>query len=298
MRYLPGLAVVLAVLASCRSGSADSGKPVVGVTVLPQQYFVERIAGDLVEVAVMVPPGASPATYEPTPGQLSALNRAGVYLRIGFVEFEMSWLGKISSVNPDMKMEDLSLGVETIYDTVPWAGEHTGMNHLGIDPHIWMSLVNARTIAQNVSDALSSQFPEHSARFKINLEGFLDEIDTLHSRLMKELAPYQNRGFMIYHPALTYFARDYHLKQYSLEIEGKTPSPAHMKRMTDLGLENRISTIFIQSQFDRNHAVALAGELGAGIVQIDPLDPEWLSQMEHIASQLKTAFNERSPYQD
>ncbi len=94
---------------------------------------------------------------------------------------------------------------------------------------------------------------------------------------------------MIYHPALSYFARDYNLEQFSLEIGGKTPSPAHMKWMIDLGREKNISTIFLQQQFDQKNAEVLANEIGAKIVQINPLDPDWQGQMYYIANQLSSS---------
>jgi zinc transport system substrate-binding protein len=291
MKYLTGIVIMLALSVSCRSDHEDSGKPVVGVSILPQQFFIERIAGELVEVAVMIPPGASPATYEPTAGQLSALSHSELYMRIGYVEFELSWMDKIKSINPDMRVVDLSRGIETFSESSDEAGPHAGHIHHGPDPHIWMSLVNASIIATNVCDDLAHQYPEHADQFNQNLQQLLKEIDALHGAVSERLAPYQSMGFMIYHPALTYFARDYHLIQHPLEIEGKTPSPAHMKRMTDLGREEEIKAIFIQRQFDQQNAEVLAGEIGAEIIQIDPLDPEWLIQMGYIADQLKMTFH-------
>ena len=91
---------------------------------------------------------------------------------------------------------------------------------------------------------------------------------------------------MIYHPALTYFARDYALEQLALEVDGKTPSPMHLKEMTDLAKVNNISKILIQSQFDRKNAEVLARETGSEIIQFDPLDPQWSDQMYYIAEQL------------
>ena len=290
MKYLPGFVAILILLVSCNLETGDTGKPVIGVSILPQQYFIDRIAGDLVEVLVMIPPGASPATYEPTIGQLSKLNRASGFMRIGYVEFEMTWMDKIKSTNPDMQITDLTQGIETIKGINDGAFKHDGHVHDGIDPHIWMSLVNAKVIAKNIYEELILQLPADRERLEMNLEHFLAEIDSLHFQVSTMLLPFQSRGFMIYHPALTYFARDYNLKQYPLEMGGKTPSPAHLKKMVDLGLEQQISAIFIQQQFDIRNAEVLATEIGAEIIQIDPLDPDWLTQMEYIANQLKRSF--------
>ena len=290
MRYISGFVAIWVLMGSCISVREDPGKPVIGVSILPQQYFIERIAGDLAEVLVMIPPGASPATYEPTIGQLGKLSDASAYLRIGYVEFEMGWMDKIKAANPDMRVADLSRGIETIQGSGSDNHEHSGHAHSGVDPHIWMSLVNARIIARNITEELKLQFPDHLDRLEQNLERLLAEIDSLHLQTSEKLAPYHSRGFMIYHPALTYLARDYNLIQYPLEMEGKTPSPAHMKEMVDLGLEEQISAIFIQQQFDRRNAEVLASEIGAEIIRIDPLSADWFAQMEYIVDQLKLTF--------
>jgi len=287
--------MVLAV--SCGSGGAATQKPVVSVTILPQQFFVEKIAGTYLDVNVMVPPGASPATYEPTVHQLRNLERSPLYLKIGYVEFELGWMEKIAASNPSMKIVDLSEGVELLSGEQtdhgrrePVEDDHVDHLHSGADPHIWMSARNARLIARNTCLALVSQFPEQEKIFNQQLQELLNEIDSVDGTISTLLHPYAGGGFMIYHPALTYFARDYHLDQYPLEIGGKTPSPRHMQWMVDLGKDQKISAIFIQKQFDQRNATVLAGEIGARVIQIDPLSPDWSSEMIRIAQQLKASF--------
>jgi zinc transport system substrate-binding protein len=289
MKYLRSI-ILFCLLISCWSGHENPVEPVITVSILPQQFFIERIAGDLAEVNVMIPSGANPATYEPTVSQLSKLSRSEVYMRIGYVEFELAWMDKLKSANPEMRIVDLSQSIEPISEPHEEVAESLGHLHQGVDPHIWMSLVNGKIIARNVYDALAFQFPDKKELFSRNLEKLLSEIDSLHFRVTEMLFPYRSRGFIIYHPALTYFARDYHLIQLPLEIGGKIPSPAHMRQMADLGQENQISAIIIQRQFDTRNAEVLAGEIGAEIIQIDPLDPNWLSQIGTIAEQLKSSF--------
>jgi zinc transport system substrate-binding protein len=95
---------------------------------------------------------------------------------------------------------------------------------------------------------------------------------------------------MVFHPSLGYFARDYHLNQYSIEYEGKSPSPAHMKKMVDIASKENIKTIFIQSQFETEKAEAIAKEIGAQIEPIDPLSENWLNEMYVISMKLKKAL--------
>ena len=282
------IGILLLLLASCRPGSVIPDKPVISVSILPQQYFIERLAGESVVVNVMIPPGASPATYEPTFSQLSKLDRSKVYMRIGYVGFEESWMAKISSVNSSMKVIDLSRGIEVIRED---ESDHLhGHAHGGIDPHVWLSPLNAKIITKNIYNELVLLMPEDKELLFSRYSNFERELDSLHQTISGLLSGLEDRNFMIFHPALSYFARDFNLVQYPLEIGGKTPSPAHMKWMTDLGKEKNISTIFIQMQFNKKNARALANEIGAEIVEINPLDPDWYDQMLYIANKLKTSL--------
>ena len=273
-------------LASCNTGGTAVDHVVISVSIIPQQYFIEQLAGGLAEVNVMIPPGASPATYEPTVSQLVKLNRSAVYMRIGYVGFEQSWMEKITSVNPGMKIVDLSEGVEIIGEEAGDGGDHHGPAHYGTDPHIWMSTINARIIARNIHKELLLLFPGEKEYLQARFDLFSHSLDSLHLAITSKLEGIENRTFMIYHPALTYYARDYALEQLSLEIEGKSPSPMHLKEMTGLARVNHISKILIQSQFDRKNAEILARETGAEIIQFDPLDLQWGDQMYYIAEQL------------
>lgn len=280
------LFIVLFLLAtSCNQSSEASDKPVISVSIIPQQYFIEQLAGELVEVNVMIPPGASPASYEPSVSQLGKLDRSEVYLRIGYVGFEQSWMDKISSVNPEMKIVDLSEGVDIILEDDE-DEDHHGHKHHGPDPHIWMSVINSRIIAHNIHKELLLLFPDEKEYLQARFDNFSLSLDSLQLEITNKLEGIENKKFMIYHPALTYYARDYALEQLSLEIEGKTPSPMHLKEMTDLAIHHQISKILIQNQFDRKNAEVLARETGAEIIQFDPLDLQWGKQMSYIAEQL------------
>lgn len=274
-------------LGSCQPNEDLNTKTMLSVSIQPQKYFIEKLAGELVDVNVLIPPGASPATYEPSLAQLSKLSRSEAYMRIGYVGFELSWMDKIRSVNPHMKIVDLSRGIDLIHEDEEDPGEHHGHSHGGIDPHIWMSVINAKIIARNVYNELILLFPAEEEKMKKKLSEFNDELDTLQDSVAKHMKDLEQRNFLIYHPALSYFARDYDLHQYPIEIEGKTPSPAHLKRLTDLSQEKNISTIFVQSQFDIRNAEVLADEIDAEIVQFNPLDEEWKKQMLYIVERFK-----------
>jgi zinc transport system substrate-binding protein len=309
---------------SCGNTAGTGDKPTIAVSILPQQYFVTRIAGDLFSINVMIPPGASPATYEPTPAQLASLSSSTLYMKMGYTGFEMAYMDKLRSANKKMTVINLSEGIQLITEATihgepkanETAGEHGatgehgtatghghgedleahtahastddhGHHHGGIDPHTWLSPKNVKIIARNIHDALAAAYPEHKEVFAANLEAFLAELDQLDNHIEQELGSLSSRAFFTYHPSLSYFARDYNLEQHPLELGGKTPSAAHMKKLIDKGREEQIGAVFLQMQFDQKNAEVLAREIGAEIIQINPLDPEWYDQMLFITEKLK-----------
>lgn len=287
MNRITGLLVAMVLLAGCGSPAEKTELPVVTVSILPQEYFVKQIAGDRVKINVMIPPGASPATYEPTPMQLASLSESNLYLQMGYTGFEMAWLDKMVSTNASMSVANLSEGVDLIHEKSAHDHSQHGHHHGGIDPHVWMSPRNVKVIAANINDALAAAFPADAELFQKNLEHFHQEIDSLDAWIQSELTGLSSRSFFIYHPALSYFSRDYGLIQYPMELGGKEPSPSHLKHLVDLGSEENIGVIFLQMQFDQKNAEALANEIDAEIVQINPLDPEWKKSMRLITNKLK-----------
>jgi len=264
---------------------ADPGKLVITVSILPQKYFIEKLAGDKFKVNVMIPPGASPATYEPTSRQIENISKSNVYFRIGYIEFEQAWMGKIESVNSDMKIYNTARNVTLIQDSEIKHGDH--YHSTGIDPHFWMSPKEVKLIVKNILDELCNIDSENASFYRKNYQSFMEEINELDNYVKRNLEKLDQRKFMIFHPSLTYFARDYNLEQISIEVEGKRPTPANLKKLIDEARNNSIKVILIQKQFDRENAVTIGKETGARIVQIDPLDYYWMDQIKDIANKIK-----------
>lgn len=279
-------AILAVLLTSCSIDSKKSDKAVIAVSILPQKYFVEQVAGQTFDVHVMVPPGASPATFDPTPRELVKISEAVAYFKIGHIEFEKGWDEKIKSINKELKFYDLSRGIELI------AGEehdHGNHNH-GVDPHIWMSVRNARQIATNILVALKELNPEKAVTYEQNHIRFVNRLDSLDQWIESQLNECDHNVFLIFHPALTYYARDYGLKQESLEFEGKQPTPHHFRNITAIAKEYQINHVFIQKQFDIENAQLLAKEIGAEIVEINPLSDAWEDEITAITTKLKNAL--------
>lgn len=283
------LFVFVFILAVACTAQKTSEKDLVTVSILPQKYIVEKIAGDLVDVQVLVPPGASPSTYSLVPSQMKDLSRSKVWLRIGKIGFEDAWHEKIEQGNPDLKVFDTSRMAEWIAAEEEVHGDHVHLH--GIDPHIWMSPEEVEQIAELTYQALADLYPDKSAAFNANFEAFRSEIDVLDEDLIRLFDGLENRKFIIFHPALTYLARDYGLEQVSLEIDGKEPSAKHMSQLVKTAKDEGIRVVFIQKEFDQENARQLAEELDGEVVQIDPLNENWEEQIREIAEKLIEAAN-------
>jgi zinc transport system substrate-binding protein len=272
--------------------AAGLKKPVISVSILPQKYFVEQIAGDFFDINVILPPGSSPEDFEPTPKQIMGVSNSKIYFYIGHLGFEKSWLNKLAEIAPSVSYVSCSKKIDLLRD----GNEHDsgepqhGGHSEGTDPHIWTSPENVKNISRTICSELSVAYPENKKIFESNLNVFISKIDTLDNYIRLTFSDSIKGSFMIFHPALGYFARDYHLVQHTIEFDGKSPSTAHMKKMVDIARNEKINTVFIQSQFEIAKAEAIAKEIGASVVPIDNLAENWLTEMYSLARKMKVAL--------
>jgi len=278
-RWLHATGVALLLSAALLTGCGRNGTPAstdalrVTVSILPQKYFVERIGGERVIVNVMVEPGASPATYEPKPGQLAALSEADAYVSIG-VPFENAWLARISAANPEMFIVDSVAGIERM---------PMGESKENPDPHVWLSPKLVKAQAQNICDALAQLDPAREDAYLANLDSFIADIDALDADIRETLAGVENRKFMVFHPSWGYFARDYGLEMLPIEVGGQEPSAAELAEIVAEAQEENIKVIFAQPEFSARAAETIAGEIGGEVLLISPLAPDWLDNMRRVS---------------
>lgn len=258
----------------------------VSVSILPQKYFVEQIAGNLVSVNVLVPPGSSYHNYEVLASQMKSLSESKIWLQIGLLTFEEMWKEKFAEMNQNMKIVNCSEGVDLLAGSCEEDHDHDHAHHEAFDPHIWAAPAESKIVAKNTFLALKAAFPEHAQTFEANYAKFDAHIDSVSAQISAKLAPFANRGIMIFHPTLGYFARQFGMNQIALEMDGKDPSPKHMKEMVDTAKAQNIRIVFIQKEFDSENALQLAREIGGEVVTIDPLDYNWDKQMLDIAEKI------------
>lgn len=289
MRQTIFLSLITLLLVSCHTGKSkkenQDNKPVIAVTIEPQRYFTEAIAGDNFNVISLVPKGTSPETYDPTPQQLVSLGDSKAYFRIGHIGFEQVWMDRLMENTPHIQVFDTSKDIDLIYGEEQNHGDHQHAG--GVEPHIWNSTTNAMIIARNTYKALCQLDKENEAVYLARYDSLCQRIMHTDSLIRQKLAtPGTAEAFMIYHPALSYFARDYGLHQISIEEGGKEPSPAHLKRLIDFARKEGVRVIFVQPEFDRRNAEIIARETGTQIVPINPLSYDWEVEMLKIAENL------------
>ena len=282
--FLTGVFITIAVVWAT-SSSESKNRIKVFVSIPPQAYFVERVGGDRVDVSVMVGPGHSPATYEPRPKQMSELGGARLYFRTG-VPFENVWMRRLAKVNPKMRVIDTHRGIELISVKSHGHGKRGTHAHLGIglkDPHIWTSLRLVKIQAQNICDALVSEDIARRSYYKRNLAGLHRDLDNLDARIAKMFKDLKTRKFMVFHPAWGYFARDYALEEIPIEMEAKEPSAKALADLIEQAKQHRTRVVFVQQQFSKASAEAVARAIGAKVVQVDPLARDYLNNMRKVA---------------
>ncbi len=306
--------LALAVAGGCGGGRNDapaspSATETIGVfvTIPPLAGLVERVGGEHVTAHVLVPPGRSSHTFEPTPGQIVELGRSRLYCTIGLPleerigRFFESAEGAESekSKRNGLRVVDISTGVkrrrlagdhdyehaagDTVYERALGHGE-------GADPHIWLSPPLIKILARNLSATLSEIDPARARDYAANLAALISDIDQVHARLTAVLAPYGGRSFYVFHPAFGYFGDAYGLRQEAIEAEGKSPSAREITRLVERARAENVRIIFVQPQFDPKGARAVAASIGGAVVPLDPLARDVLENLQTMAVQVERAL--------
>jgi zinc transport system substrate-binding protein len=253
-------------------------------TLLPYKEFAEAVGRERVQVSVLIPPGASPHTYELTPGQLREVSEARVYLKVGSgVEFEEVWLGRIVALKKDIMVCNSSDGVKLREMEDHHQPEGNGHSSQRKDPHIWLSPRNAKVIVENIRDCFVRLDPRNIELYDFNLSEYIKRLDDIDREIEHKLLELKNRSFIVFHPAWGYFARDYGLQQTAVHPEGKEPSPRDIIRVIEQARAHGITTIFVSPHIDPRAARFVAKETDAWVGFADPLGEQYIENLREVA---------------
>ncbi|WP_338078776.1 metal ABC transporter solute-binding protein, Zn/Mn family [Arcobacter arenosus] len=284
----------------------------VTVSILPQKFFVEKIAGDKIDVNVMVKPGASPASYEPKTSQMKKLSNSLVYFSIG-VPFEKSWLKKFEDANKKMLVVDTTKGIEKQeiqahehndeeahdehkheedhdHEKNKHEEEHDEHDHTGLDPHVWLDPILVKKQAENILNALIKVDEANKDFYTKNYQLFVKELDELDKKLESIIEPYEHKAFMVFHPSWGYFAKRYHLEQISIEIQGKEPKPAQLIELVEEAKKHDIKIVFVAPQFSQKGAKTISKSINGNVATINPLSEKWDENLLKVATEIAKSY--------
>jgi zinc transport system substrate-binding protein len=301
------------------------------VSILPQKAFVQAVGGDLVNVKELIPPGGSPATYEPKPSDLVLVEKADIYFRVGHIPFEKSHMDKLVELNSDMDIADTSVNVKLRefgedeahshdeehapdheeehheeevdehshedeehdheHEDEMHEEDHHDHDHSGVDPHIWLSPMQVKKQVDVIATTLAQEDPANADVYNTNAQTFKEELDTLHDEIEAELSTLKTDKLMVFHPAWGYFADEYGLEQIAIEQSGKEPTAQELQHIIEVAKEEEIKVIFVQSQFNKEIAESIAEEVGAVVVSINPLSDDYINNLRNVATTIAESLN-------
>lgn len=296
-RHIPFLFSLLLALLLLPEPLFAASRPQVLVSIAPQKYILERIAGESLEIAVLVKPGADPHAYEPTPGQIRSAGAARVWFTMG-VPFEDVWLPRITGAAGELKTVSMLAGISRLafhdHEDSPSSGNpaHSHHHHADEDPHVWLSPPLVRHMLPGIARELGNLLPEKTEDFAAAARVFAAELETLDADIAARFAafPLERRVFLTFHPSWGYFAHTYQLTELCIESGGKEPGPRAMKTLVDRAKELGIRTVFIEPQFPRASADAIAAQLDARVVEADPLAEDLIGIYTRMTDALIASF--------
>ncbi|HHT93135.1 MAG TPA: zinc ABC transporter solute-binding protein [Clostridiaceae bacterium] len=274
------LIVVAIILTGCNFDREKSEKLTVAVTIMPQQEFVRAVCGDKVDVVVLVPPGSSPETYEPTSKEIAAFHKSSIYFAIGMPIEGIN----ILPVAENMKVVKLHEEAAKVYEELYFEGEER-------DHHVWLSPKRVKVMVEAIAREMSEIDPENAEIYMTNSEKYLKELEEVDEKIKETLKDLTNRKIMVFHPAFGYFASDYELEMYSLEEEGKEATAKRLEELIDLARRENIKAIFYQSEVDASQSKAFAEEIGGKAIMLEPLAKDYIKNLEKMARLIAEADN-------
>ena len=282
-------------LTSCmRQNAADNGLSI-AVSIPPQEWFVSQIAGDNVQVTVLAGPGTNPHNFEPAPRQIQSLASANAWILSG-AEFEISLLPKVKNLFPNLLIVDGTHGVrfrtleEHDHDRLHEYNVNGDASAPHLDRHTWLGREPAKILAAHIKDTLIMADNANEKLYRQKYENVIQLIDNEFNELMVILAPLRGKSVFVYHPSFGYFLDEFGIHQEAVETGGKEPGPRQLGNLIEKIMEEQAIAVFVQTQFPVNAAKTVAASVGAELIGLDPLAPDWLENIKRMGQALRKAI--------
>ena len=274
---------------SCRAQSSEDSSAAqltVAVGIVPQAAFVEAVAGNLVSVVTMIPPGYSPANFSPTAAQMQALSDAQVYFTLQMPAEQANILPKVKDFNEDILIVDLRAAAAEEYPLLSADEHETQDSASSTDPHLWLSPKRAIVMVQTIADELSKIDSANEQTYQANAADYTAQLSELDSEIKQKLSGLEQRAFLMYHGSYGYFADDYDLEMVAIEIAGKQATAAELQQVISYAQQNGIKTVFYQDEFDDTQAQTAAQEIGGTVAKVSPLSEDYIKSLKDFTDAL------------
>ena len=259
----------------------------------PVAGLVRRIGGEWVSVETLLPAGANPHLFEPTPRQIAALSGASIFFGMG-LPFEKRCTDKLP-VRARPILADVGKDVPRRAAEFHEHEAGESCSNEETDPHIWFSLRNLVIMAEAVARELMEADPDHAEDYRQNSGKVIAELVERDETAAAHLEPFRGRAFFVYHPAYGYFAADYGLRQVAVEIEGREPAPRQLARMMKQAQAENIRVLFTSPQFSQAGAQAMARAIHGDVVLVDSLGEDIPHQLHTMAEAIARSYSTEPP---
>ena len=269
----------------------DDAKLSVFVSIPPQAYLARRVGGDRVDVHALLGPADNPHTFDPTPRQVSMLGAADLYFTAG-IGLEKRLVDRVAR-GAGPRVVDACRGIERRSMSEPLGRTGDGHDHGGMqDPHTWLDPLLAARQARNICEALKEADPAGKQTYERNLAALRRELEELDAELKDMLQPVRGRRMYVFHPAYGYFADRFGLEQVPIQVGGASPGARHLSRLIRAARRKNVRAIFVQPQYSRRDAQAVARGVGAQVVPLDPLAEDYVRNLREMARRIRGALTQ------
>ncbi len=266
-------------LAGCQKTTTESGKPIIAVSIVPESAFVKAVAGDLVDVITVIPPGYSPGNYEPSARTMEEISNARLYFTIG-VPTES---GNILPQVKDIEIVNLETLVSQTYPDRTFGDG-------GRDPHIWLSIKRVVLMTQIIRDKLQEIDPDNANVYADNAAAFITLLNQTDAQIKTIFSDVTMNKFIVFHPSFGYFADEYDLTMIALEENGKEATATHLQEVIDIANQYDIKSVFNQAEIDSTQVESFADEIGGTVVTLYPLSDDYCNNLINMANAIREAL--------
>ncbi len=263
------LVILIFLFSSCNNNDSESNEINISVSIPPFADIVKQIVGDRANVNTLIPPGTNAHSFEPVPKALKQVLKSDIYFKVGQTfQLENILLNKIESSITDII--DCTSGIQLINN----------------NPHYWLSPSNVKIISQNMLNILVESYPQHKNYFINNRNKFLTQLDSIDAIISNQLVTKKEKIIFVYHPAWTYLADHYGLREITIELDGKPPKAQDIQKIIEFAKEKEISCIFFDPHFDESSVTTIASSLNLDVDSFNPLPSNYLLNLADIGKKL------------